>query len=38
MRPKETAHKARSNLIMESISDGVFTIDSEWRITSFSRA
>lgn len=26
------------NAILESISDGVFTVDSEWRITSFNRA
>lgn len=24
--------------ILESISDGVFTVDSDWRITSFNRA
>ena len=24
--------------ILESISDGVFTVDSEWRVTSFNRA
>jgi PAS domain S-box-containing protein len=27
-----------SEAILESISDGVFTVDSEWRITSFNRA
>ena len=27
-----------SKAILESISDGVFTVDSEWRITSFNRA
>jgi len=26
------------NAILESISDGVFTVDSDWRITSFNRA
>ena len=37
--------KARSDMIptpteaiLESISDGVFTVDEEWRITSFNRA
>ena len=27
-----------SNIILDSISDGVFTVDREWRITSFNRA
>jgi PAS domain S-box-containing protein len=27
-----------TTIILESISDGVFTVDSEWRITSFNRA
>ncbi|NLE68308.1 MAG: sigma 54-interacting transcriptional regulator [Lentisphaerae bacterium] len=27
-----------TNAILESISDGVFTVDSDWRITSFNRA
>ena len=27
-----------TNIILDSIADGVFTIDSEWRITSFNRA
>jgi PAS domain S-box-containing protein len=26
------------NIILESVSDGVFTVDPEWRITSFNRA
>lgn len=29
---------AQTDAILESISDGVFTVDSEWRITSFNRA
>jgi PAS domain S-box-containing protein len=29
---------APTNAILESISDGVFTVDLEWRITSFNRA
>ena len=32
------ASPAPSETILESISDGVFTVDSEWRITSFNRA
>jgi PAS domain S-box-containing protein len=28
----------RTNIILESISDGVFTVDSDWQITSFNRA
>lgn len=35
MEPIPTAKTAA---ILESISDGVFTIDNEWRITSFNRA
>jgi PAS domain S-box-containing protein len=27
-----------TSIILESISDGVFTVDHEWRITSFNRA
>ena len=27
-----------TEIILESISDGVFTVDHEWRITSFNRA
>ena len=34
-RPGSTAH---TNAILESISDGVFTVDLSWRITSFNRA
>jgi PAS domain S-box-containing protein len=29
---------ARTESILESISDGVFTVDADWRITSFNRA
>lgn len=35
---KKTAVLAPTDAILESISDGVFTVDSEWRITSFNRA
>lgn len=38
---KETNLKmnpAQTNAILESISDGVFTVDAEWRITFFNRA
>jgi PAS domain S-box-containing protein len=31
-------HEEVTSIILESISDGVFTIDSRWRITSFNRA
>jgi PAS domain S-box-containing protein len=34
--PAEVA--ATTDAILESISDGVFTVDPEWRITSFNRA
>ena len=27
-----------TSIILESISDGVFTVDAQWRITSFNRA
>jgi PAS domain S-box-containing protein len=30
--------RATTNAILQSISDGVFTVDPEWRITSFNRA
>ncbi len=32
------ATRAANEIILESISDGVFTVDHEWRITSFNRA
>ena len=42
-RPRRPAKKAAgraapTDAILESISDGVFTVDQEWRITSFNRA
>ncbi len=39
--PKETPYQIPSrvtDIILESISDGVFTVDHEWRITSFNQA
>jgi len=35
---KATGRGAPTEAILESISDGVFTVDPEWRITSFNRA
>lgn len=38
---KDTSHQISSHvteIILESISDGVFTVDHKWRITSFNRA
>jgi PAS domain S-box-containing protein len=37
-RDDEPPAPAPTEAILESISDGVFTVDSEWRITSFNRA
>jgi len=36
--PKRTALPQSTDIILESISDGVFTVDGDWRITSFNRA
>jgi len=36
-KPDPSAFTA-TNAILESISDGVFTVDGEWRVTSFNRA
>ena len=36
-RSKEGAEKPR-DVILDSIADGVFTVDADWRITSFNRA
>ena len=40
VRTKRTIRVAGTptEVILESISDGVFTVDMEWRITSFNRA
>ncbi len=39
MNEKCTDHDSRlTDVILESISDGVFTVDHHWRITSFNRA
>ncbi|NLW82018.1 MAG: PAS domain-containing protein, partial [Desulfovibrionales bacterium] len=35
---KNTVILAPTDAILESISDGVFTVDLQWRITSFNRA
>ncbi|MBG0790297.1 MAG: sigma 54-interacting transcriptional regulator [Desulfovibrionaceae bacterium] len=36
--PHDEPSSAQYRAILESISDGVFTVDNEWRITSFNRA
>jgi PAS domain S-box-containing protein len=36
--PAPTPSAVSTDSILESISDGVFTVDAEWRITSFNRA
>ena len=36
--PPESIIEASTEAILESISDGVFTVDLEWRVTSFNRA
>jgi PAS domain S-box-containing protein len=40
MQPDKTVHipQQATEIILNSISDGVFTVDHEWRITSFNRA
>ena len=38
MKKTTTATDTPTDAILESISDGVFTVDSEWRVTSFNRA
>ena len=37
MRAMDEAGKER-DIILDSVADGVFTVDSEWRITSFNKA
>jgi PAS domain S-box-containing protein len=37
-KKKATTFQSTTEAILESISDGVFTVDLEWRITSFNRA
>lgn len=37
-RKKKSLTETSTDAILESISDGVFTVDSQWRITSFNRA
>ena len=36
--PKNALHPRQTSVILDSIADGVFTVDPEWRITSFNRA
>ncbi|MGW8195294.1 MAG: sigma-54 interaction domain-containing protein [Desulforhopalus sp.] len=38
MKDSSTWEKTVNGIILESISDGVFTVDHNWRITSFNRA
>ncbi|MCB2182445.1 MAG: sigma 54-interacting transcriptional regulator [Desulfobulbaceae bacterium] len=38
MRESDKIAKAANEIILESISDGVFTVDHNWRIMSFNRA
>ena len=38
MKDSQTIAKAANEIILESISDGVFTVDHNWRIMSFNRA
>lgn len=38
MNPEETSAAGTTQIILESISDGVFTVDHAWRVTSFNRA
>ncbi len=38
MKRKDSIASIANEIILESISDGVFTVDHEWRITSFNRA
>jgi PAS domain S-box-containing protein len=35
---EESLHPRQMSVILDSIADGVYTIDQEWRITSFNRA
>ncbi|MCP4750683.1 MAG: PAS domain-containing protein [Proteobacteria bacterium] len=37
-KPYKPAETGSTSIILESISDGVFTVDDDWRITSFNRA
>ncbi len=38
MKKSDKQTRDVTSIILESISDGVFTVDNEWRITSFNRA
>ena len=35
---KNTSSNGRQEVILDSITDGVFTVDRHWRVTSFNRA
>ena len=35
---EESPERQTTEIILESIADGVFTVDADWRITSFNRA
>ncbi len=35
---RDNTHSLRKHLILDSIADGVFTVDRNWKITSFNRA
>ncbi len=37
-KPAAASQASPTEAILESISDGVFTVDRDWRITSFNRA
>ena len=37
-KPPEPPEAVKTGAILDSISDGVFTVDLEWRVTSFNRA
>ena len=36
--PRESLRPRQTSVILDSIADGVFTVDPKWRITSFNRA
>jgi len=38
LKPLPVDDESGQNIILDSIADGVFTVDQDWRITSFNRA